>query len=307
MSLLYLIAQKKIMNKTHKLIPPVIKWSGSKRPIAYQLSRLFPKSNHYFDPFVGGGAILPFFQEKPSTVGDIIPELISLWSLIKNEPNKLKVGYSIRWNKLQNQGYTAYYEIRSTFNKTKDPIDFLFLSRTCVNGLIRYNNKGEFNNSLHHTRPGIHPDRLGKIIDDWSKWVQNIEFHNQDYRKTLSGVKNGDTVFLDPPYVGTKARYMPQTFSYDDFFGELDRLNKIGAYWILTLDGEAGNRLYDSKIPKDLYKRHLKMSTGKSPFSKVINNKDDNIIESVYLNFEPSTEVLDTPLEERFEPLTIFS
>lgn len=295
------------MNKGYKLIPPVIKWSGSKRPIAFDLARLFPASNRFFDPFVGGGSILPFFKSKPSIVGDTIPELISLWNLIKKEPDKLKSGYSKRWDRLQTEGYNVYYEIRNTFNETKDPIDFLFLSRTCVNGLIRYNRQGKFNNSLHHTRPGIHPNRLSKIIDDWSKWVQNINFYNQDYKKTLLEVKTGDTVFLDPPYVGTKARYVPQTFDYDVFFKELEKLNKIGANWILTLDGEAGNRFYDSKIPKDLYRKHLKMSTGKSPFSKVMNKKDDNILESVYLNFEPSTEVLDASIQKRFEPLTIFS
>lgn len=280
------------MKTKPKLLPPVIKWTGSKRPIAYQLSKFFPKNtNRFFDPFVGGGAILPYFGGKTAVVGDTIPELINLWTLIKNNPNKVISEYTKRWANLQNNGYKVYYEIRNNFNKTKDPLDFLFLSRTCVNGLIRYNKNGEFNNSLHHTRPGIHPERLTKIIINWNKWIQNISFFNQDYRLTLLSASKNDVVFLDPPYVGTHSRYIPQSFDYDSFYKELERLNDIGVYWILTLDGEAGNRFYDSKIPKNLFKKQLKLSTGKSPFSKVINNKQDIILESVYLNFEPTIEV----------------
>ena len=280
------------MKTKPKLIPPVIKWTGSKRPIAYQLSNYFPKdANRFFDPFVGGGAILPYFNGHKSVAGDIIPELVNLWTLIKDDPEKVISEYKIRWSRLQNDGYTVYYKIRDNFNKTKDPLDFLFLSRTCVNGLIRYNKNGLFNNSLHHTRPGIHPERLSKIIMDWNRWIENITFVNQDYRKTLSTVSKGDVVFLDPPYVGTHARYIPQSFDYDAFFKELERLSEIGAYWILTLDGEAGDRVYDNKIPKNIFKKKYQLSTGKSPFSKVQNNKQDTILESVYLNFEPSVEM----------------
>lgn len=286
----------------NKLIPPVIKWSGSKRPIAHKLSKLFPSTNRFYDPFVGGGAILPYFQDKPAIVGDIIPELINLWYLIKNEPKKVIEEYEKRWSRLQTEGYTVYYEIRDHFNKTKDPLDFLFLSRTCVNGLIRYNKNGEFNNSLHHTRPGIHPSTLEKIISDWSNWVQNIEFKNQDYRKTIASAKQGDTIFFDPPYVGTKARYIPQLFDYKLFYSELERLNNLKVNWILTLDGEAGDRSYAINIPDNLFMAKFRLSTGKSPFSKVMNGKQDSILESVYLNFEPAPEIFNSVLEENSKP-----
>ncbi len=270
-----------------KLIPPVIKWSGSKRPVAYQLSQYFPETKRFFDPFVGGGSILPFFFGKKAFVGDVIPELIFLWESIKTDPDKVINEYRTRWESLKNNGYTEYYSIRDTFNVTRNPMDFLFLSRTCVNGLIRYNKIGEFNNSLHHTRSGIDPERFAPIIKMWSKWIQQVSFLNQDYRLTLKEVTKGDTVFLDPPYVGTKSRYIPQKFDYAIFFDELERLNSTGVNWILTLDGNAGDRYYDSKIPKELYKASIKVNTGKSPFSKVMNNKQDSISESVYFNFQP--------------------
>ncbi len=65
----------------------------------------------------------------------------------------------------------------------------MFLSRICVNGLIRFNDKGEFNNSLHYSRPGIKPESLRDIINDWSEHIQGAEFYADDYVITTKGVK----------------------------------------------------------------------------------------------------------------------
>src|ERR1043165_197304 len=138
---------------------PVIKWSGSKRSVAAQLRHLLPRAYRYFEPFVGGGAMLPFRPSKDAVAGDVIDELISLWICVRDKPDKTAAEYEKRWQRLQNCGHTAYYAIRDDFNRTRNPHDFLFLTRTCVNGLIRFNGDGDFNNSLHHTRPGIAPQR----------------------------------------------------------------------------------------------------------------------------------------------------
>jgi DNA adenine methylase len=90
-----------------------------------------------------------------------------------------------------------------------------------VNGLIRFNASGEFNNSLHHTRKGIEPDRLGKIIRDWSEKIQNTEFYAQDYRKTTERATSGDFVYLDPPYFHTKGRYYG-TIDFEQFLSFLE-------------------------------------------------------------------------------------
>lgn len=272
---------------SHKLIPPVIKWTGSKRSVANKLFELFPNtSGTFIDPFVGGGAILPYFQSKNSIAGDIIPELINLWVNIKNNPDLVSNEYQYRWSALQSKGHLEFYKIREDFNKSKNPFDFLFLSRTCVNGLIRYNHKGEFNNSLHHTRPGINPFSLAKIIHNWSGWIKNTSFANIDYRETLGRAKKNDLVFLDPPYAGSHSQYFKQNFDYASFFNELETLNARGVYWVLTFDGVSGERKYLAHVPKDIYKEKLDLFTGKSTFSKVQNNKADRVIESVYCNFD---------------------
>lgn len=280
------------MIKPKSTLEPVIKWSGSKRQVANDLSRLISEGNTYFEPFVGGGAMLPFRNIKNGIANDIIPELVNLWEAIKNEPEQTAFEYQTRWEKLQKEGHKIYYEIRDKFNETKNCFDFLFLTRTCVNGLIRYNEKGEFNNSFHLTRPGINPKTLKEIILKWNYYLKDVEFYNLDYTEVLANVKKNDFVFLDPPYGGTKDRYTKIDFDLERFYDELDRLNTIGAKWVLTFDGNAGSREYAYELPKEIYKHKVFIKTGNSPFTKMMKTTIDAVYESVYLNFQPANELL---------------
>lgn len=269
---------------------PVIKWSGSKRPVAPFLARLFPAAERYFEPFVGGGAMLPFRPCRVGFAGDVMPELIALWTAIRDEPDAVSRGYESRWQRLQSEGHMAFYSIRDDFNRERGTHDFLFLTRTCVNGLIRFNGDGNFNNSLHHTRPGIAPQRLREIIGRWTLALQKVVFATADYRETLSTVKRGDFVFLDPPYAGTRGRYRRESFEVGSFFDELERLNRIRAKWVVTFDGTAGGRSYDTSLPAALFHTRLPLPTGNSPFTKLMRAGVDAVVESVYLNFEPPAE-----------------
>ena len=282
---------------------PVIKWSGSKRSVAGSLRHLFPRANRYFEPFVGGGAMLPFRPCRQAVAGDLIPELIDLWTCIRDRPAKTASEYERRWRKLQNEGHTGYYAVRDEFNRTRNPHDFLFLTRTCVNGLIRFNGEGNFNNSLHHTRPGISPQRLHEIILKWSLALPGVSFAVADYRETLSVVGEGDLVFLDPPYAGTRGRYSQEKFELKSFYGELERLNGVGAKWVLTFDGYAGERSYKESLPSDLFRSRLALPTGNSPFTRLMRTGVDAVVESVYLNFEPPVKLLRGFSEQRDEEL----
>lgn len=266
-------------------IPPVIKWFGSKRMVAAGLSQRFPEYERYFEPFVGGGAMLPYSWAHEGFASDIIPELIALWTLIKENPLMVAEEYRRRWERLQKEGATVYYEIRDRFNRTKDCLDFLFITRTCVNGMIRYNSEGEFNNSFHLSRPGINPDTLKKQLLNWSEFVRDITFLTADYRDCLAEARRGDFVFLDPPYGGTKDRYTKVEFDIEALYLELDRLNRIGVKWMMTFDGEAGERKYNFAPPQELYCQKFPIRTGLSSFKKVMENKNESISESVYLNF----------------------
>lgn len=227
------------------MFKPVIKWSGSKRSQSSQIIKFLPENFHtYYEPFLGGGSMLYAINPQKAICGDICEPLIALWNEIKNQPEELGEAYRTRWERLQNEGYLVYYEIRDAFNKDKAPEDLLFLSRTCVNGLIRFNANGDFNNSLHHTRPGIDPDMLKKIIIDWSAHIQGTQFLSKDYVETTEAAKAGDLVYLDPPYFHTKGRYYG-TIDYEVFLSYLEDLNKRGIKYILSFDGfRGGQKLY---------------------------------------------------------------
>ena len=111
-------------------VPAAIKWSGSKRLVGPLLAALFPRVETFFDPFTGSGAILPFQSGLSAVAADIIPELVAFWQAVKRNPDELADGYEQRWQRLQDEGHTAYYDIRDVFNEYRNPFDFLFIYRT---------------------------------------------------------------------------------------------------------------------------------------------------------------------------------
>lgn len=270
-----------------KALPPVIKWSGSKRSVAAQLAALLPSTGTYFEPFLGGGAVLGTQAGRESFASDIVPELIGIWQAIKDDPDAVIAEYRTRWQRLQTEGHTAFYAIRDSFNSSRNPNDLLFLSRTCVNGLIRFNKDGNFNNSLHHTRKGIDPRRLAQVVSRWNSSLQHTAFATCDFEEALSNARSGDVAFLDPPYVGTRGRYHPGVFAFERLWAVLESLNSKGVSWVLTLDGTAGDRDYGAHwVPEGLYEHRLSAGTGSSPFARVMEARVDAVRESVFLNFD---------------------
>lgn len=267
------------------MFKPVIKWSGSKRSQSEIIKSYLPDTfNTYYEPFIGGGSMLYAICPSKAVCGDICSPLIDLWNEIKENPKHLAEEYRIRWTKLQEEGYQIYYDIRDEFNRNRKPEDLLFLSRTCVNGLIRFNSDGNFNNSLHHTRPGIAPDSLKKIIFDWSKRIQCAEFIACEYFESTSKAKKGDLVYLDPPYFHTKGRYYG-TIDFERFLNYLESLNQRGIKYMLSFDGIRGKDDFTVELPKELYKRHEFIPSGNSSFKKVMDKENMQVFESLYLNW----------------------
>lgn len=266
-------------------LSPLIKWSGSKRSQAKTIASHLPHETlTYFEPFLGGGSVLGTFSPHKAICGDICPSLIKVWNLTKNKPGLLTKEYKIRWSHLQKEGYLYYYKIRESFNKKKNPHDLLFLSRTCVNGLIRFNKNGDFNNSFHHSRKGIHPTSFEKIINAWSKKIKNYEFLTKDYRDLTDCAKKGDFIYLDPPYFNTRGRYFGG-INFKEFLDYLEGLNRRDIKFALSFDGKRGDKSFIANIPKEIYKRHILLHSGNASFNKLQNNKIESVYESLYLNF----------------------
>lgn len=144
------------------MLQPVIKWSGSKRSQAEEIIRYFPREiNTYYEPFCGGASVLNELLHGDIKVihyacSDINSDLINLWIEIKENPKTVISDYDALWHEMNDNVENTqifkrhfYEKIRDRFNTFRNPHDFLFLDRTCFNGLIRYNSKGLFNSPFH--------------------------------------------------------------------------------------------------------------------------------------------------------------
>jgi DNA adenine methylase len=281
-------------------IPSLIKWTGSKRSQANKILSVLPPHTRYFEPFLGGGALLFALGASGSVASDIYRPLIKLWQAIQRSPTKVSDNYSEQWNQLNaeldgldisNLSKTErlpkyFYEVRERFNRLHDPLDLNFIMRTCVNGIVRFNDRGEFNNSFHLSRRGMEPSRFERIVGAWQDSIRDVEFICQDYRSTLDETRAGDLVYFDPPYAGNKQRYA-EDLNLEEFFGALDRLNSKGVKWALSFDGSRGEQLLVHDVPKSLFKHHILLSSGNSAVNKVLNGPVEVVYESLYLNYEP--------------------
>lgn len=273
------------------MFQPVIKWSGSKRSQCQNIINHFPKEiNTYYEPFCGGASVLRGLLEsdikvKQYVCSDLNEGLIELWKLIKEDPVSVSNHYEKLWTELNWHDDKAikreYFEtVRERYNKEHNPLDFMFIMRTTTNGMPRYNQKGEFNNSFHITRNGIDPERLRKIINEWSVLLNknNVCFKCCSYETIIP--QKGDFMYLDPPYAGTKGMY----FGGFDNKKLFEYLRKIDCSWAMSYDGISGKEDNTFEVPQDLYDEHLYIKSGNSSFKRVIGKSNDSIVyESLYL------------------------
>lgn len=270
---------------------PVIKWSGSKRSQCEEILRRFPKEiDTYYEPFCGGASMLRGLLESDIKVkeyccSDLNDGLISLWNLIKLNPEQVAESYNKMWNELnadddKERKKQYFYMVRERYNMFHNPLDFMFIMRTTTNGMPRYNKDGAFNNSFHVTRNGIVPSTLEKIIYEWSDLLNknDVKFTCHSYDIVIPC--EGDFVYLDPPYANTKGMY----------YGGLDNdklwkwLRGLKCGYALSFDGVSGNEDNTYAVPNDLYDNHEYILSGNSSFKRTIGKSNDSIVyESLYI------------------------
>ena len=187
-----------------RLIKPFLKWAGGKRQLIPTLLAHLPKKyNVYYEPFVGGGALLFAVQPKQAVINDVNSELINCYKVIKNSLNEL-----IEELKSYENDKTYYYTVRNWDRdeeyEHKTPIEraarIIFLNKTCFNGLFRVNSQGQFNVPFGSYK---NPNILDvAVLEAVSKYLNadHIEFLNLDFQKAVEGTKKGDFVYFDPPY-----------------------------------------------------------------------------------------------------------
>lgn len=266
-------------------IPSLVKWTGSKRFQAAAIRRLMPDYSRYFEPFLGGGAVLYLAARPRSVAGDVYKPLIELWKLVQSTPQVVMDDYKKQWSQLQKDLPQYFYKVRIRFNRDQSPLDLSFLMRTCVNGIVRFNDDGEFNNSFHLSRKGMAPHRFEKTVLAWSVRLRGVKLVCQDYEETLADARARDFVYLDPPYAGNNQRYIAD-LDIDRFYTVLESLNRRRVRWAWSFDGQRGGTDLSHPVPKDLYRRRLLLASGNSAIGKVLNGPIEHVKESLYLNYD---------------------
>ena len=178
---------------------PFVKWAGGKRSIVDELvSRLPETFGRYWEPFVGGGALFFTTQDQltEATLSDSNLELTVTYNVVKRDPDAIIAKLEQHARK---HNETYYYRIRNQ-HSLQDPVDlaarFLYLNKTCYNGLYRVNKKGEFNVPMgSYTKPEI-VQRDNILLCSEILQKAQIEYREFD---TISPVA-GDLVYCDPPY-----------------------------------------------------------------------------------------------------------
>ena len=201
------------------VIPP-IKCQGIKTKLVnFILENIqWTGRGRWIEPFLGSGVVLFSAQPARAIASDINPHIIACYQRIYNgalTPGMVREYLTQEGEKLLVRGETYYYEVRERFNHSKDSLDFLFLSRACFNGVMRFNKKGEFNVPFCRKPDRFRQAYVTKIVNQVSD-LRKIsrdkewEFQVADWRECLTGLAQDDFVYLDPPYVGRHTDYYNQ-------------------------------------------------------------------------------------------------
>ncbi|DAA81209.1 MAG TPA: modification methylase [Cyanobacteria bacterium UBA10660] len=234
---------------------PIVKWVGGKRQLMFELIKNMPKSyNRYFEPFIGGGALFFELQPDRAYISDMNEELINLYSIVRDNVYELIEDLSRHevskeyFLKIRNIDRTEKYAELSDIERASR---FIYLNRTCFNGMYRVNSKGEFNVPFgHYKNP--------RIIDEnnllnCSELLKKTEIKCADFSEILTKVKKGDLVYFDPPYVPLNETSSFTSYTKDGFDINMqfklrdvcDELDNKGVKFMLSnSDTKLANELY---------------------------------------------------------------
>ena len=187
---------------------PFVKWAGGKTQLLDKLVALMPKEyNHYFEPFIGGGALLFHVAPNEFTINDFNSELVQAYRCLSNPSDTEKLIERLKFHQ-ENHSEEHYYEVRS-MDKSPDFLSLpiyeraarmIYLNKSCFNGLYRVNSKGFFNVPSGKKKSVIcyEEKNIQEITDFFGK--SKFEILNGDFEKAVADAKKGDFVYFDPPY-----------------------------------------------------------------------------------------------------------
>ncbi|QLH11512.1 DNA adenine methylase [Nitrosarchaeum sp. AC2] len=239
---------------------PFVKWAGGKRQLIPILHQNLPEAfGTYYEPFLGGGALLFHIltdkNGQKCSISDLNSDLVLAYTTIRDRIDALISSLKNHEKNYQKDSKSYYYSVRESNprNEVEKTSRLIFLNRTCFNGLYRVNSKGKFNVPLgKYTNPNIVNEENIRAVSSILQ-TNRISIKCRDFESVLRDAKKGDLVYFDPPYqpVSSTANFTSYTtkdFTYDD----LTRLAEL----CLKLDSKECHVLLsnsDSKEVSDIF------------------------------------------------------
>ncbi len=242
-------------------IAPFVKWAGGKRQLLPQIKERMPQSyNNYFEPFVGGGAVVLELLPANALINDINGALINAYKIICEKPQLLIETINKLDEEMWEDGKAYYYSLREQYNdklmKSEFDVElaalFIFINKHCFNGLYRVNGKGLFNVPYNNSRrKSIDEESIIAI----SGFLKSVRIIQGDFEEACRDAKEGDFVFIDSPYAPINPTsfesYTKEGFdieSHRRLANLFDDLTTRGCYCMLTNHNtDLINELYGEK------------------------------------------------------------
>lgn len=214
---------------------PVLKWAGGKSQLLPFIKALMPKEyGHYYEPFIGGGAVLLSVVPQKATINDINKQLINLYQQIKNSSNdvidQIRLLDSVECDK------NYYYLMRDKYNQkiANNELDaecaalMIWINKHCFNGLYRVNHKGLFNVPYNNKTKGKSIDERNlQAIGDYFRKT-DIVIQYSDFEEVCKNVKKNDFVYFDSPYIPESDTADFTSYAKDGFsLNDHERLSKL--------------------------------------------------------------------------------
>ena len=237
---------------------PFLKWPGGKRWLVEKYIEYFPKilTGKYIEPFLGGGSVFFALAPKNAILSDISSDLIKTYLGIRDDSKKV---FKLLSEHSQHHDTEYYYHIRSSEPKTipECAARFIYLNRTCFNGIYRVNKNGKFNVPIG-SRTKVLSDTEDFLI--WPRILQNILIETSDFERIIDMSEKNDFIFVDPPYTVRHnnngfIKYNEILFSWEDQLRLHECLLHAKSRGVHILMSNANHQSV-----KDLYKKGFKQS-----------------------------------------------
>jgi len=214
-----MIAETRLPMPTGRIAVPPIKCQGIKtKLVPFILGNVRWEEGargRWIEPFLGSGVVAFNVRPHRALLCDKNVHIVDFYSALQRgvvNPVTVRTHLEQEGAILAERGEDYYYEVRERFNQTGNSLDFLFLSRACFNGVMRFNSKGKFNVPWNRKPERFSPAYISKIVNQVAAVARIMhgrqwKFHCCDWRVTLADAGREDFVYMDPPYVGRHVDY----------------------------------------------------------------------------------------------------